>query len=829
MELFDALSAGRLQRLSQALAALLIATAIGCGGPAGSGADSSDQETADAAVALTSSATVTFASHVAPVLWEHCLPCHRSGGIGPFPLDGYDAAARRIDQILGVVESGYMPPWKPVGGFRAARVLDDSERLALQRWRDGGLERGGEAPPRPSFPDGAWQLGEPDVVLELDPPFELPAAGADQVRNFVLPIPHLAGRHVAALELAPRSRGVIHHANVLADSTGTARELDARTEEPGYEGMVGAVAPGGHFFGWTPGKSARALEADAAWQIEQGTDLVLQLHVQPSGREEQVAPRIGLHFTDRPPRRRPVTVHLGSTAIDLAPREGLQTVADSFELPYDVEAVSVYPHAHDLARTVRVWAMTPEGDDLPLLRIDDWDFDWQDEYTYTKPLRLSAGSVLHLEIGYENSAANVRNPHAPPRRVLWGPDSSDEMADVWIKVFAADETQRPALRRAAARKDLEIALDGFRKRIELEPDVAAWPQRLALALLNLGRGREALPLLEAGLQRFPDDAGLRYDLGLAASAAGRPDAARRHFERALALRPGHGPTLNNLAALDLAAGDATAAQARLAPLVQTESTSDPRLRLDALLNLGLAELLLRDFTAASRHLGEARELAPGDERVHNHLGSLAAQRGERAAARRHFQRAAELAPERTEALKNLASLEAALGSPEAAIPHLARARAVDPEDRDATALLARAYGEAGRAQRAVQILETLVEQRPGDGAAHFDLALWLDALGRSGEALAHARRAHQLLPEDPDACAQLATLLAAAGQLAEALQTLDRFPRAALTPDLLLLDARIALAAGDRRRAERAVERLRREAPELLQSAEARQVVEALS
>ena len=209
--------------------------------------------------------------------------------------------------------------------------------------------------------------------------------------------------------------------------------------------MEGGAAPDGHFVGWSPGRQPRPLPEGMAWEIREGMDLVLQLHLMPDKVATAVQPEIGLYFAPGPPRVRPVVFNLTSKTIDIPAGAPAHTVSDASVLPTDIDALSIFPHAHYLARTITVEATLPGGQTLRLLSIPRWDFDWQDEYQYETPVRLPAGTTLQMTIVYDKSAANRRNQNGPPRRVVWGSRSADEMADVWLTVVPRDPATRAAL------------------------------------------------------------------------------------------------------------------------------------------------------------------------------------------------------------------------------------------------------------------------------------------------------------------------------------------------------------------------------------------------
>jgi hypothetical protein len=119
-------------------------------------------------------------------------------------------------------------------------------------------------------------------------------------------------------------------------------------------------------------------------------------------------------------------------------------VQDRFELPVDAEVIAVLPHAHYICREVRAWAELPDGRVEPLIWIDDWDFNWQGQYPLAKPLSLPRGTALQCEYVFDNSERPA-NPHTPPRRVIGGSRSIDEMASFYVQVAVRDDADVRAL------------------------------------------------------------------------------------------------------------------------------------------------------------------------------------------------------------------------------------------------------------------------------------------------------------------------------------------------------------------------------------------------
>jgi hypothetical protein len=218
--------------------------------------------------------------------------------------------------------------------------------------------------------------------------------------------------------------------------------------------------------GWSPGSPPIRAPEGAAAPLRAKSDLVIQLHFHPTGKPESVQSSIAFAFTTEAPRRRVMDIPLGSRNIDIPPGEKAYKVTDSFTVPVDVDAIGIIPHAHFICKEMRGLARLPDGTTRRLIRIRDWDFNWQEQYRYSHPIRLPEGTRLEMEFLYDNSAENPRNPSHPPRRVRWGPDSIDEMAGLHVQVFAARESDVPELGQALWGKFMRSVGGGFFTRPE---------------------------------------------------------------------------------------------------------------------------------------------------------------------------------------------------------------------------------------------------------------------------------------------------------------------------------------------------------------------------
>ena len=523
-------------------------------------------------------AKLTFNRDVAPILFENCVSCHRSGGAGSFPLLSFSEAKKRAQLIVRAITSHYMPPWLPEAGhgsFQQEHRLTDAQLATIAAWVKGGALEG-EKKDLPSLPapNGEWQLGTPDLIVTLPKPYSLAADGKDVYRNFVIPKITAEGRYVRAVELQPGTTSAIHHAFIRVDTTGDARRLESQEATPGFPGMQagrGAQNPGG-FLSWQPGRRVSEVPEGMSWLLRKDSDLILQLHLRSTGRPEAVQPQVGLYFTAQPPTRPNMILLLRSASIDIPARQAEYTVESSYKLPVEVDVVGLLPHMHYLGREIRGWAELPDGTTQDLLLIKRWDFNWQTDYRFAEPVLLPRGTTVHMRATYDNSSQNPRNPHHPPERVQYGPQSSDEMGELWFwvethtvedllklqreyfstwalqdKVSINEALLRRDPKDAESRTELAVAQSYMGKTDEavsnLEKAVTDNPQlsraqfALGTLLTKMQRLIEAEKALQAAVHLDPRNPNAESNLGTVFLMQGKKVEAVPHFEKALALNP----------------------------------------------------------------------------------------------------------------------------------------------------------------------------------------------------------------------------------------------------------------------------------------------------
>lgn len=654
---------------------LLLLAAFGCG-----------DDARESPSEPSSTAEPTFCEHIAPLVFEKCTPCHRPGEAAPFSLTNYAEVKRRVRQIGIVTESRFMPPWLPAGGakpFANDRSLTQAEIDLFATWIAAGAPEGDpqEIPELPKWERG-WQLGKPDIELSMET-FVVPEEGRDVYRNFVIRSPVQRDTWVRSVEFQPDNRVVLHHLVLFVDDTGTARALDDRDPQPGYVGMdIGNLRiPGGQFVTWLPGKEPTAGEKDIAFLLRPHTDIVLQLHLRPSGRPEPIQVRLGLFEAETPPTRFPMTIRMWSRDIDIPAGVKDFLVEASYQLPVDVQVLGVYPHAHYLGDDLQGYAKPPGGDELHLIDIPAWDFNWQEEYFYSEPLFLPAGTELSIRYLFDNTADNPLNPYSPPRRVVHGFESSDEMAELLLSVLPS-EKDRPILWDHFERFTWDLDLSNYERHAAEDPDDPSWHHDIATYCLRLGRTEEAVRRYELLCEAAPDQARPLQRLGQARLAHGDLEGCLRDLRRALEL--------------------------------------DPSL-LRARLYLGQALLKFGRTEEAIEAFHEVLDRDPGHPMALSRLGEIQVRGGNTKRGRELFEKALARNPQFDRALIGLGYLALAEGRAVQAGEVASRVLYTDPAHATAHHLYGRAFEDQGNLEEALRHLELALRFDPAEAAFARDL------------------------------------------------------------------------------------------------------------
>ena len=386
-------------------------------------------------------AGVTFTRDIAPIVFANCTTCHRPTRVAPFSLLSYADAARHAKMIARVAARRLMPPWKPDPDFvhfRGERHLTDAEIAMLGAWAAAGAPEGDprDLPLTPNFPDD-WALGPPDLVVEMPEEFPIPASGPDVYRSFVVPSGLTGDRKVVAVDFRPSALRAVHHTLLYLDTTGAARKLDAADPGLGFTVFGGPGFPDAIGIGvWGPGVKPHALPSGMAYIAPAKSDVVFQMHYHPTGKPERDRSKLAFYFAKGPIHQVVGNLMLARFDLDIPAGQADYTKDIDITLPEAITLIGIIPHMHFLGRDMKAVATLPSGREVPLVWVKDWDFRWQNYYTYREPIPLPAGTRIRVHAHWDNSASNPDNPNQPPRRVTWGTKSTDEMFFCPLRVAA---------------------------------------------------------------------------------------------------------------------------------------------------------------------------------------------------------------------------------------------------------------------------------------------------------------------------------------------------------------------------------------------------------
>lgn len=391
----------------------------------------------------TQAQTVTWATDIAPIIYGNCTSCHRTGEIGPMPFQSYQQVKASGNMVAYTTRLKYMPPWKPdktYSHFVGERGLTTVQIQKIQDWVATGMLRGDSTlePPSPTFPIGS-QLGTPDMVIRFAQSYAVQGNNIDDYRNFVFPINLPQDTVVVAAEFRPGNRSVVHHALMGYDTSGTAARKDAQAPGYGYPGSIGlATDVQNEYTGYVPGMTPVFYPSGTGKPLPKRSDLVVQVHYAPTSVATTDSSEIHLFFNKSRISRQVYTYTvspydlIGGPSAFVIPANQITTFRGIKNVPADISLVSIFPHAHLVGKSWLVYAVTPTQDTLKLIKIDDWDFNWQGGYVFPKLIKIPARSRIYIVAAYDNTTNNPNNPSNPPQTVSWGEGTRDEMYVCYI-------------------------------------------------------------------------------------------------------------------------------------------------------------------------------------------------------------------------------------------------------------------------------------------------------------------------------------------------------------------------------------------------------------
>jgi len=392
---------------------------------------------------------ITYAEHIHPIIRQHCQPCHQPGQAAPFSLLGYSDVKLRAKFILYVVENKVMPPWPAdpnYRGFMNEKKLSPDEISLIRQWVQSGMVPGDTAHLKKFAPSNLYKRRKPDYVFFMPQKFTIEPGVTDHYLRIRVTSNMEADVDVAGFEFVPGNLKAVHHTELLArparkeGSRGTGDTLDFFITET-YSNEGGSVFRGYEYVtGWLPGNDVEIFPEGVAKKISRNEEFIFLMHYPPSPIRQEDSTVLYVYKTKSKPERymKSIDLHAYECLVNgplVIPADSVKTFHSIKKVEEDASAFAIMAHAHHLCKKMLAYAVTPEGDTIPLLRINEWYFGWQYQYRFPHYVKLPAGSVVHFFATYDNTIENPENPFNPPREVRSSFNANDEMMELFIFII----------------------------------------------------------------------------------------------------------------------------------------------------------------------------------------------------------------------------------------------------------------------------------------------------------------------------------------------------------------------------------------------------------
>lgn len=398
------------------------------------------------------STSITWSEHIAPIIYQNCSPCHRPGQSGPFNLLSYADAVKKAKQIKFVTKTKYMPPWpadENYSHFVGERSLTDDQIKQIGDWVDLNTPRGDSTKEMsaPIFNNISF-FGEPDLVIKAQKAVEITGNGTDAF--LIVKFPYQINNDTIAdiIEFVPHQRKLVHHVNGHLISYDGKRQFNYMSGEnihsdtkaqllDVYKDMhipytdklqpnFPTLTPNTVYY--LPGYIPPAYPSEiGGYRLKKnGAFLLNNIHYGPSNKDLLDSSYINVFFRKDPIRRPIIEKQLGTFGVSkiepefIIPPNQVKTFHTQATIEKPISLLSINPHMHLIGKTFWAFALRSNGDTIPLIKINKWDFKWQYYYTFKHPVKLEAGTTIHVYGTFDNTKENPFNPYSPPQTITQG-------------------------------------------------------------------------------------------------------------------------------------------------------------------------------------------------------------------------------------------------------------------------------------------------------------------------------------------------------------------------------------------------------------------------
>ena len=409
-------------------------------------------------------APYNFAEHVAPIIFNNCTPCHYKEGPAPFAMQSYDDVAKRAKMVAYVTKTGYMPPWPADSDYRqfiGEKILSKDEKMILQEWYNQGCISGDTSKLEKAihFSQTKKELGTPDLVLKMNDKFIIPGDNKDRFMVTKLPFELDSDTNIRLIEFIPDNKQLVHHLNAHMITYSREKKNHVLNVKPIINGDIHNDSSAFHQLNipyedgtfptlhpsvsnYLPGVEALLYpEGIGGIRVnKQSALLIKDIHYGPTPIMESDHSHFNVYFDENPPKRQIGEFILGTQGISpvipplIIPPNQVKKFETEAIIPEDISVLTINPHMHLIGKKYKAYAISPIGDTIPLIKIDDWNFRWQYFYTFPKMLHLPAGTLIKVEAIFDNTLNNMDNPHNPPQFVS-GKNGSMKTTDEMLQLI----------------------------------------------------------------------------------------------------------------------------------------------------------------------------------------------------------------------------------------------------------------------------------------------------------------------------------------------------------------------------------------------------------